>query len=458
MTATLPPSPTGTTTATSTRAAGRPEAPLVLDVAPPKPLGFTDQGAFWANLGVSLLGFGGALAIVAPNGGAPLGFAAALLAAVVGTLLGTAAVATAAVPGAQTGAPAMVLLRGLFGAKISYLPTVLNVLQCVGWGTFELLVIAEGVEAITDGAGPHWVYVVLGGLVTTALTLRPLGAVRLLRRYVTVAVAVAMVYFTVQLVREGLPPLADGSWQGFWPGVDAALAVAVSWVPLASDYSRHSRSPSTAFWGAFVGYSLTQIWCYGLGIVALALVANNPDDIFGAFLAVPLGALFFAVLVAREVDQSFANVYSTAMSVQNLRPLADRRMLSVVIGAVTTGFALTISFADYENFLYLLGSVFVPMFAVLAVDYFLLTGRRRAWDLREAAPARWAMLAPWALGFAAYQLLNPGYVSWWAGFWADVQTALHFTPEPWMSASLISAAVAALTTPVFAAMSVRRDA
>ena len=28
----------------------------------------------------------------------------------------------------------MVLLRGLFGARLSYLPTVLNILQCVGWG------------------------------------------------------------------------------------------------------------------------------------------------------------------------------------------------------------------------------------------------------------------------------------------------------------------------------------
>ena len=50
---------------------------------------------------------------------------------------------------------------------------------------------------------------------------------------------------------------------------------------------------------------------------------------FGPFVAAPLGALFFAILVLREADQSFANVYSTTMSLQNLMPRVDRRIFSV---------------------------------------------------------------------------------------------------------------------------------
>ena len=42
------------------------EAPLTLDEAPPKTLGALDQGAFWANLGVSLLRFSGALFLINP--------------------------------------------------------------------------------------------------------------------------------------------------------------------------------------------------------------------------------------------------------------------------------------------------------------------------------------------------------------------------------------------------------
>ena len=74
------------------------EAPLTLDQAPPKTLGALDQGAFWANLGVSLLGFSGALVLLDPLGDRPLSFPAALLAAVVGSLIGTAMVVTFCAP------------------------------------------------------------------------------------------------------------------------------------------------------------------------------------------------------------------------------------------------------------------------------------------------------------------------------------------------------------------------
>jgi purine-cytosine permease-like protein len=149
--------------------------------------------------------------------------------------------------------------------------------------------------------------------------------------------------------------------------------------------------------------------------------------------------------VLRELDESFTNVYSTVVSVQNLRPLADRRVLAVLIGGLATIGALAVHIGDYQNFLYLLGSIFVPLSAVFVVEYFVLRGRHR-WDTSEDAPARWEMLVPWLLGFCAYQLINPGGISWWASGWAHVQQWLYFTPQAWMSASLISFAVAALTT------------
>ncbi len=427
--------------------AGRPaEAPLVLDLNPATPLGLRDQTAFWANLGVSLLGFSGALAVIAPAGFPRLSLPAALVATVVGTVVGAGMVAVAGVPGVRTGAPAMALLRGLFGTRLSYLPTVLNIIQCLGWGMFELLVIAQGAQAITGGRGPHWAYVVGAGLLTTGLTLRPLGALRLLRRYVTVAVLLSLAYLTVMLLRQGMPA-AGGGWRGFFPGVDAALAVAVSWVPLAADYTRHSRGVAPAVNGTMLGYTLTQVWCYALGLIALGRVGDNPDQIFSAMLAAPAGAVFFGVLVLREVDQSFANVYSTAMSTQNLRPLVDRRLLCVLIGALTTGCALTFDLSRYQNFLYLIGSVFVPLFAVLAVDY--LVGRgRTGWDLSERAKARPLMLAPWAVGFAVYQLLNPGGIGWWAGLWRAAGRATGVRPQVWTSASLGSFLVAAVVTGV----------
>lgn len=430
----------------------RREAPLTLEEPAPRVLGWLDQLGLWGNLGVSLLGPVGAIFVLYPSDKvSPLSLTAALVSVVVGTLLGTLLLGLAAVPGARTGAPSMVLLRGLFGTRVSYVPTALNVLQLVGWGVFEIVIIAGAAQQLLPWHGLRWLYVVVAGVLTTVMVLWPLGSVRVLRRYALAAVAVATAYLFAQLFRHHVQPVAHGSWQGFWLAADVTIAVAVSWVPLASDYSRHSRSPRQAFAGAFFGYSVTQVLYYGLGLLALATVVKASfdqdvlaHDMFAAYLAVPVGWLAFGVLVLRELDQSFADTYSTVVSIQNLRPSLDRRLLGVVFGAVATVLALVLHIKDYQNFLILLGSVFVPMFAVFVTDYFLL-GRHRAWNTAHTAPARWAMLLPWLLGFAAYQMVNPGYVTSWASWWTSFDKTVGFTPQTWMSASILSFVVAAVT-------------
>ncbi|WP_371781837.1 purine-cytosine permease family protein [Streptosporangium subroseum] len=427
------------------------EAPLTLDEAPPKTLGALDQGAFWANLGVSLLGFSFALFLINPlldeN---PLTFTAALVAALVGSLIGTAMVGLAAVPGAQTGQPAMVLLRGLFGAKLSYVPTVLNIIQMIGWGAFELWVVAMGAQAIFGSSVPYAVWAIVAGVLTTALTIYPLGAIRLIRRFVTVGVIISMAWFAVVFFRD-TPVQTGGSWDAFAPAVDFVVALSVSWVPVAADYARHSRSSRGAFIGVVGGYTIAQVACLAVGVYAVALAGHNlvleqPTAVFAPFVAAPLGALFFGILVLRETDQSFANVYSTAMSLQNLMPRVDRRIFSVIIGVLTTGIALIIDVNSYSAFLSIIGAVFVPMLGVLVVDYFLL-GRGRDWNTSENAPSRWLMVIPWVLGFVTWWLLAaPSAVSWWAQIWDGVRGAIGFTPQPWMSASIGAFLVAGLFT------------
>src|SRR5215469_10789922 len=411
----------------------------------PKALSLVDQLGLWGNLGVSLLGFTGAIFVLQPGGpGTPeLSLAAGLTAIVLGTVLGTLPVALAGLPGTRTGAPAMVLLRGLFGARLSYLPTALNILQCLGWAVFELVTIATAAHTVAP-ALPRWGYILIAGVATALLTVRPLGAIRILRRYVTTAVVIVLAYLFIQLVRRPLPPVTHGTWSGFWVAMDTVVAAAISFAPLAADYTRHSRTRAAAFNGVFLGYGFTQVLCYVIGLLALVTVARNPNDIYGAFIALPLGAIGFGILAVRELDQSFANVYSTAASTQNLRPLWDRRVLAITISALATAGALWLNISDYENFLILIGSVFVPLSAVLIVDFFVLA--KGHWDTSATARTRWLMLLPWAAGFVTYQLINPGYVSWWASAWTSVARAIGFTPASWMSASICSFVVAAGVT------------
>ncbi|MHB1612724.1 MAG: purine-cytosine permease family protein [Actinomycetes bacterium] len=423
------------------------EVPFTLVEEAPRTLGLVDQLALWGNLGISLLGFTGAIFVLQPGGpGSPrLSLLAALTAIIVGTVAGTAAVAATGLAGAITGAPTMVLLRGLFGARVSYLPTVLNIAQLLGWGTFEIVIISTAGHQLLPRVATL-VFVLVAGVATTGLAVYPLGSVRVLRKYVTVAVVIALAYLSIELFRHGVPSVPGGSWNGFFAASDTALAVAVSWVPLAADYARHSHTPRAAFAGTFLGYSVTQTLCYGLGLLALVGVAHgHAGAIFAAFLAVPAGWLAFSVLAVRELDQSFVNTYSTAVSLQNLFPRTDRRLFAVSIGALITAAAAVLNIADYENFLLLLGAVFVPMFGVFVVAFFLLGGRH-SWDLTENAPPRWAMLVPWAAGFVVYQLVNPGGIGWWVRLWTRVATLVGFSHQGWMSASLLGFLTAGVVT------------
>jgi putative hydroxymethylpyrimidine transporter CytX len=424
------------------------EAPTTLDQAAPRTLGLLDQMGFWGNVGVSLLGFSGAIAILAPYGVRPLSFVAAVTAAVLGSVLGGLILGGSLVLGARTGAPAMVLLRGLLGTKASFVPTALNIAQCLGWAVFELVTISTGLQALTHGGLPRWLCLVLAGSVTTALTIRPLGWIRALRKYVSVLVVLSLVILAIGLLRHPVPKLT-GSWQGFWLAVDSAMALTISWVPLGADYSRHSRSPRAAFAGGFLGYGLTQVACLVIGLIALAQVgAQHGSRIFDLFIGLPLGTLAFAILVIRETDQSFANVYSTAISLQNLRPSLDRRVLTVLIGALTTALALTININDYENFLYLIGGVFIPMSGALIAAW--IRSRGRGWDTSEHAPARPGMLLAWLIGFLCYQLINPGSIAHWSDFWTWAGERLHTLSHPWLSASIASFVVAVLLALPFA--------
>lgn len=436
---------TTSTRTTSTAASTRQEAAHTLEEAAPRTLTLKDQVGLWANLGISLMGFTGAIVVLQPHGpGTPqLGIPQALLAVVVGTLVGTAAIAVAGLLGARTGQPAMVLLRGLFGGRLSYLPTALNIVQLIGWGTFEVVTIATAVTTLTDI--PQWPVVLVAGAASTVLSIYPLRWVKILRKYVTVAVVVAMLYLGARLLADGLPEHSGGGWSGFAISVDACIAVAVSWVPVVADYTRHSESERAGVIGAFFGYSITQICCYALGLAFLIQVSGDTDKVFAAFLAVPLGALCFAVISAREVDQSFVDVYSATMSIQNVRPRWDRRVISVVIGVLITALALAVDIYGFAAFLTLIGSVFVPLLAVLVVDYFW-AGGRHSWDLTPQARPRPGMLLPWVAGFAAYQMTSPGEVDHWSSIWVHVDEAIGYVPQEWMSASVCSFVVAAVAT------------
>lgn len=414
------------------------DAPITLVDPSPRTLGLFESLGLWGNLGISLLLPVAATYVVLAD--RPL--SVTILAIVVGAAIGAVLLGLGAAAGAREGVPAMVLLRGLLGHRVSYLPTVFNLVQCVGWATFEIVIIAEAASRALDL--PRWPFVLLAGAIATLMALRPLGVVRVLARYAVWPALAAVVYLFVQVLSEPLPAITEGGAPSFWTAADIVIALPVSWFPLAADYSRHALGVRPAFLGASVGYGLATVAFFTLGVLALAAYGAAGLDVIDALLAVPLGVLAVLVLLVVEVDEAFANIYSTAVSTQNIVARLDRRVLALAVGAVATVLALTLDITAYEPFLFLIGAIFVPLVGVFVVAYYLLPSG--TWDVSETAPARPLLLLPWVAGFLAYQLTLPtlffatgaGWTSWWVARQED----LGIDPSNGWSASLVSLAVA----------------
>jgi nucleobase:cation symporter-1, NCS1 family len=178
--------------------------------------------------------------------------------------------------------------------------------------------------------------------------------------------------------------------------------------------------------------------------------------VIAALLAVPVGLLAMAVLVVDETDEVFANLYSAGVSLKNAAPRLPGRRVALALGAVATLLAVLVDdLARYENFLFLLGALFVPLFGVLAADWYVLA--RRRYDVtamyRADGPyrgVRWPAVLVWLLGFLVYNWINPGTVTAWVSLVQDVFADLLHLPFPlstrlpWLGASIPAFAVAFL--------------
>jgi len=291
-------------------------------------------------------------------------------------------------------------------------------------------VMSLAASALADelfGFRERWIWVLLFAALTTALALA--GPISVVRRYVRRFAVWAVAASTGYLVWWALDGADAGAlWSaggeggvGFWQGVDLTVAMAASWLPLAADYTRFSRTGRGAFWGTSVGYFVPLTLLFGLGaLLALSRGLAEPTAIFTAIAAGgAASAVALLALTVDEADEPFANVYSAAVSLQNLVPAVSQRLLVLLVAAAATGGALFVDIVAYEAFLFLLGSFFVPLFGVLAADFLLGAGR--------PVTVRWSGLAAWAAGFALYQWIHPTGPSWWTDVVGDAPGAGELT-------------------------------
>ncbi|SCM82430.1 Hydroxymethylpyrimidine transporter CytX [uncultured Sporomusa sp.] len=350
------------------------------------------------------LWFGAAISIAEIlTGGllAPLGFQSGMAAIVLGHVVGTGILVLAGWIGTQERIPALVSTRISFGTYGSYLFSVLNVLQLLGWTAVMIIAAARSANEISKllwGLDQLSLWSIgIGGLVFLWIILGREGGVKkanMLAVFLLLGITVVLSSVVFKDSTALSAPPAGG--MSFGQAVELSVIMPLSWLPLIADYTRFAKSKASAAWGSGLGYFVGSCWMYIIGLGA-AIIAGNPEP-SAMLLAANLGLSALGIIILATVTTTFLDAYSAGVSFGNVFPKFDEKRVALVMTVIGTIIALGVNIEQYENFLIAIGSVFAPLFAVLLTEYFIIKNRK----VQDEMLVNWSALIVWALGVGMY--------------------------------------------------------
>jgi putative hydroxymethylpyrimidine transporter CytX len=191
---------------------------------------------------------------------------------------------------------------------------------------------------------------------------------------------------------------------------DIVIAMPISWMPLISDYNRFASSEKRGFMGTLFGYILANTWFYVIG--AGLWFTSGGNSVVYSIALLALGSFALVALLVDETDNAFADIYSSAVSVQNIKPGFRQWKIGLVITLISLGVALTLPVGQYVNFLLLIGASFIPVFGVVFADYFVV--KKKKYLMEDFYSGKTSInkvaIASWILGFLSYYFFAYIYV------------------------------------------------
>ena len=398
--------PSSASTASSSAAANTSLTPLPMSE---RLFGWREHAALWLSLGVGLLVMQiGAYLVPA------LGTQSALLVIVVGSVLGAGLLAWVAKIGCDSGLSSAGLMHATYGSSFARLPVLLNMVQLIGWTTFELVVMRDGTVAMARQSGgfsaslwPLLTTLLWGAVLLALLSGSMVKLVRkFIGRYGLPLVIASLLWLTWQFLSkanaQGLSALwlrtGDGSMSTL-SALDLVIAMPVSWLPLVADFARHGRNGNSALRGTWFGYAVANTWCYALGL--LVALTTPSTDLVAALLLAQGGLLALGLILIDEIDNAYGDLYSGSVAGHSLKPSWSVRRWGMLLAVLATGLALVLPMHSLEPFLLMLSSVFIPLYGVILAR---LASQANVPALMLERKINTSAVVIWLLGVACYHL------------------------------------------------------
>jgi NCS1 family nucleobase:cation symporter-1 len=377
-------------------------------------LGFWDMTATWigANANNGSWYVGGVVAGAA--------FAGAALVTVVANPIAYLIMAAIGLIGYRVGVSTMALTRPAFGVRGSYLPSLLNATQFIGWTAANTFIAAISISYICKDLF-HWAAyqepggqwsMLFGILVMSVLHLLSVAAghrsVRVVERIGVLLILILGVWETwvvlnhvsFHQILEWRPPQKQSLPIG--AAMDAMAAFSLGWVPAIAEFTRYGKTRGTATIAPMIGANIGLFWFSFVGIVGAIGTAittgvydPNNSDPSTIVSKLGLGVLAMLVIILTSTTANAVNLMAAGISLTNItdrvKPIVALWLVTVVAAVITAVPLFVSSFLDwFINFLDYIGMVFGPVFGILLADYYIV--RRQRYDasqLAEVGGAYW---------------------------------------------------------------------
>lgn len=351
-----------------------------------------------SNFNLSILWFGAAISLAEILTGAliaPLGLSKGLLAIFIGHVIGCFILLLAGQIGAKEQLPAIETTRLSFGNLGAPFFAILNIIQLVGWTG---VMIANGTAAISSLTpfNTSMVSVLIAGLIALWIII---GFNKMKWLNLAAVVSLFIVSILLGVITFGSHEkvtFTSADFLSFGMAIELSIVMPLSWLPLISDYTMLSKSKKFGPTSSAIGYFGGSTFMYVIGLGA-ALYAGT-SDIAVILSAAGLPVIAILIVILSTLTTTFLDVYSAAVSF-NVIKKANTKVVSLFICIFGAILAILVPTSQYENFLYLIGSAFAPMFAILLTDYFLL---RKG---NTSTPNGYLNLGIWAIGVIIYRFM-----------------------------------------------------
>ncbi|MCL1817559.1 MAG: permease [Spirochaetaceae bacterium] len=316
----------------------------------------------WVGASISLAEiFTGGLA-------APLGFARGLAAILIGHGIGCGLFALGAYISfyrKQNAMDSVVFSLGRGGGR---LVALCNVAQLTGW-TLVMIIQAGSalVGLVPDLPFPAAVLFLSACVLAWALLFgSPAGWVN--NFVVILLVALCAVLFAE--AGGGAVSLSEGG--SFALAVELSIIMPVSWLPLVGDYSRKAETTAGAVLMPFLGYFTGSVLMYAFGLyIAIA----GGGDIFSFIAQSRFRIPACGVVLFSTLTTAFLDLYSAAVSLTQFVKTKSEKFPILAIGLAAALIAAVFPAESYESFLegflVSIGTVFVPVYTVVFLDFLL---------------------------------------------------------------------------------------